>query len=35
MNNGSSNAMVEVVTAVQRRRRLSVAGKLEILTEAE
>ena len=35
MNNDSTNAKVEVVTTVQRRRRWSVAEKLEILAEAE
>jgi len=35
MNNDSTNAKVEVVTTVQRRRRWSVAEKLEILSEAE
>lgn len=35
MNNDSTDAKVEVVTMVQRRRRWSVAEKLEILAEAE
>ena len=35
MNNDSTKAKVELVTAVQRRRRWSVAEKLEILAEAE
>ena len=35
MNNDSTNAKVELVTTVQRRRRWSVAEKLEILSEAE
>jgi len=35
MNNDSTNAKVEVVTTIQRRRRWSVAEKLEILAEAE
>ena len=35
MNNDSTKAKVELVTTVQRRRRWSVAEKLEILSEAE
>lgn len=35
MNNDSTKAKVELVTTVQRRRRWSVAEKLEILAEAE
>ena len=35
MNNDSTKAKVEIVTTVQRRRRWSVAEKLEILAEAE
>ena len=35
MNNDSTNAKIEVVTTVQRRRRWSVTEKLEILAEAE
>ncbi|AFM10700.1 transposase IS3/IS911 family protein [Turneriella parva DSM 21527] len=35
MNNDSTKAKVELVTTVQRRRRWSVAEKLEILVEAE
>lgn len=35
MNNDSSKTKIEVVTSLQRRRRWSVAEKLEILTEAE
>lgn len=35
MNNDSAKAKVELVTTVQRRRRWSVAEKLEILAEAE
>lgn len=35
MNNDSTNAKIEVVTSIQRRRRWSVAEKLEMLAEAE
>ena len=35
MNNDSTNAKVEIVTTVQRRRRWSVAEKLEMLAEAD
>lgn len=35
MNNDSTNSKVEVVTTVQRRRRWSVAEKLEILAKSE